>query len=144
MNNQRILDIFKQDGFRLMLHFLLHDALTLSLIAFAGLMTIEGLIPGFVSGHLNLAKVLFAITLLFFAFIGIGHTPIVAQAMADKEKSIPSSSGNASKWLLSGLLLWSSLLILNSLIKFPLYAIVIIFILTAIIGKLVYDEFFTK
>ncbi|MDD5083609.1 MAG: hypothetical protein PHT88_01550 [Candidatus Moranbacteria bacterium] len=136
MNIQRFTTIFKQDGFWLMLHFLLRDALALSLLAFAGLMTIEGLMPGFVSGHLNLAKVLFAIALLFFAFIGIGQQPAFAKATAWQ--------GKTSKWLITGLLFWSSLLILNSLIKFPLYAIVITFLLTAVIGKLLYDEFFTK
>jgi len=141
-NNTKIAIFFKQDGLWLALYFLLRDALVLSLFAFAGLMTIEGLIPGFVSGHLNLAKVLFVIALLFFAFIGIERTSAITQSLAVKEKSIPSSSGNASKWLLSALLLWSSLLVLNALIKFPFYAIVSIFVLTALIGKLLYDELF--
>lgn len=131
--DNKYLSFLHEDGFWLMLHALFRDALTLSLVAFAGLMTIEGLMPGFVSGHLNLAKVLVAIALLFFVLIGIGH-----------KKNISLGSGNVSKWLFIGLLLWSSLLILNALIKFPLYAIVIIFVFTGIIGKLVYDEFFEK
>jgi hypothetical protein len=142
MNNRQITDIFKQEGFWLMLHFLLRDALALSLLAFAGLMTAEGMLPGFVSVHLNLAKVLFGIALLFFAFIGVGHSPAVAQAMEGQRKNSAFRSGTVSKWLFYGLLLWSSLLTLNALLKFPLYAIVIIFISTGIIGKLVYDEFF--
>jgi hypothetical protein len=132
MNKHSIKNLLNQDGFWLMLHALLRDALTLSLLAFAGLMTIEGLIPGFVSGHLNLAKVIFVIALLFFAFTSIGRI-----------KNIPLQSGIISKGLSISLLLWSSLLILNTLIKFPLYAILIIFVLTALIAKLVYTEFFT-
>lgn len=131
--------IMKQEGFRLALHLLLRDALALSLLAFAGFMTLEGLIPGFVSGHLNLAKVLCGIALLFFAFKATSPAedpePSAAKASASQKTNTPS-------WFIVGLLLWSALLILNSLIKFPLYAIAIIFILTAIIGKLLYDEFF--
>lgn len=131
MDNKH-LSFLKEDGFWILLHKLLSDAITLSLLAFAGLMTIEGLMPGFISLHLNLAKVLIAIALLFFARMMIGHT---------KNMTLPHSH---SKWLTGGLLLWSSLLVINSLIKFPLYALVIITLFTAIIGKLLYSEFFGK
>jgi hypothetical protein len=137
-SKRRLASILNQDGFWLMLNFLLRDALVLSLFAFAGLMTVEGLMPGFASGHLNLAKVLFGIAILFFAYIGVNQqsTSLLRQPVDTTWRS------KTSKWLMIGLLLWSSLLILNSLIKFPLYAIVIIFLLTAVIGNLLYDEFF--
>lgn len=122
-----------------MLHSLLRDALVLSLLAFAGFMTLEGLIPGFISGHLNLAKVLFGIALLFFAFKATSPTEDMEPSAA---KASASQKANTPSWLIVGLLLWSSLLILNSLLKFPLYAIAIIFVLTTIIGKLLHDEFF--
>lgn len=141
MDNKH-LSFLHEDGFWLTLHALLYDALVLSLLAFAGLMTIEGLMPGFVSAHLNLAKVLFSIALLFFACISIGQQSAVAKAMMNRRKNISASSGNVSKWLIGFLLLWSSLLILNSLIKFPLWAIASIFLFTALIGKLLYKEFF--
>lgn len=133
-----------EDGFRLMLHALLRDALMLSLFAFAALMTIEGLMPGFVSGHLNLAKVLFTIALLLFAFLAMEKSIAIASEKKETAQKKPTSADRKerlSKWLLIGLASWSSILILNSLIKFPFYAIVIIFILTAAIGKLLYDEF---
>lgn len=127
--DNKFLSFLHEDGFWRMLHALLRDTLTLSLFAFAGLMSIEGLMPGFVTGHLNLAKVLFIIALLMFAFIAIGS-----------KRSIPVSKGNVPKWFIIGLITWSSLMILNSLIKFPFYAIVIIFLFTVSIGKLLYDE----
>ena len=130
--DNKYLTFLKEDGFWVMIHKLLSDTIALLLIAFAGLATVEGLIPGFISVHLNLAKVLIVIALLIFARIIIGHT---------KKIALPQST---SKWLLGGLMLWSSLLIVNALIRFPFYAIVIVFILTAIIGKLLYDEFFKK
>ena len=130
--NNKYLSFLKEDGFWIMMHKLLSDTIALLLIAFAGLVTVEGLIPGFVSPHLNLAKVLIAIALLIFLRVIIGHT-----------KNITLSESN-SKWLLGVLILWSSLLIVNSLFRFPSYAIGIVFIFTAIIGKLLYSEFFGK
>lgn len=131
--DNKFLTFLREDGFWHMVFALLYDTLILSLLAFAGLMTLEALIPGFISVHINLAKIVFGISLLLFAYAGIGYA-----------KNITLSSRVIPKWFKVILLLWSSLLILNALIKFPLYAIVIIFLLTAVIGKLLYDEFFMQ
>ena len=125
------LSILREKGLWLMLHALLSDAIVLVLVAFAGLMTLESLMPGFVSAHINLAKILFAIAVLFLAHFAVGHA-----------YHIPASEKRAPWWLLTILILWSSAIVISSLIKFPLYAIAIIFVFTAIIGKLLYDDFF--
>lgn len=120
-------------------HTLLRDALALSLLGFAGFMTLEGLIPGFVSEHLNLAKVILVIALLMAALIATA-------TMRDKKKSLPdeeaTNTKRASRWLLAVLIPWASVLLVNSLIKFPPYSIGIIFVSTAIIGILLYAELF--
>lgn len=130
MPNKNIFSFEHNLYFWMVVHRLIQDTITLALIAFAGLMTLDSVMPGFVSSHLNLAKVLFFIAILFFASFATGF------AKPEENPSEPKR-----QWITNSLVLWSSLLIINSLIKFPLYAIVIIFVTTLIIIKLFHQEF---
>jgi hypothetical protein len=112
---------------------LLTDALSLSLFAFAGFMTLEGLMPGFIIEHLNLTKVLFTIALVFLA----------REALSLRALAIPPEVSLRKHQIFFVFLCgWSLALLINSLLKFPLFAIVIIVFLTIFIGKLFFDEFF--
>lgn len=124
----------KETGFWLAVYALLQDALGLLLFGFAGLMTLEGLIPGLVSGHLSLAKLLFAITAILFLFILLGQKYFQQLSVAE--------SRPPKRWMILALLLWSCLLTVNALLTFPLSATAVILILTGIIVFLLHRLFF--
>ena len=130
MNNHTFLKPFHERGFWLMAHALLSDAVSLMLLVFVGFMTLEALIPGIITSHISMAKFLFVIIALLFAQIVIGQ-----------KHTITFTITKNNRWFIKALLFWSLLLILNALLKFPIYAIIIITLLTIAIVCLFYQLF---
>lgn len=108
---------------------LLTDGIFLALVGLIGLLTFDALLPGFVSSHLNFAKYIFLVGIAILAHQALMHH------FAFKEKT--SSNGRLFRIFLG---IWFVLLLLNSLIKFPLYAIAIIVMLTISIAYLLIKE----
>jgi hypothetical protein len=127
------LPLWQDRGFWLTAYALGHDLAVLLLFTFAALMTVDGLMPGFISSHLNFAKFLFGLAALLFLLIAIGRK---------EDVSFPVSKPR--KRLIGSLLAWSALLTINALLKFPPLASLVILILTAAIGRLLYQLFFTE
>lgn len=110
---------------------LLREVIFLALLGFFGLMLLEGIMPGFVSTHINFAKYIFSVGLLI-----IGHQTI------EKRFHIQENAPYYYKIFFWIALVVAGLLLLNSLLKFPFYAISIIFILTSAIAYMLKQEFF--
>jgi hypothetical protein len=118
-------------GFRLAAYALAYDAALLFLTGFAVLMVAEGLMPGFVSGRINLAKPLALFALLLFGMAAAGRT-----------WKISVSDRKPDRRLFAVLVLWSTLLVANSLLRFPAYAAAAILALTGTAGWLFYRILF--
>jgi hypothetical protein len=113
---------------------LLHDALAIMLLAFSMLLIIEGIIPGLVSSHLSLAKVVLVIILNLGAILWIGRS---FQITYDP----PTIKKNK---LLPVLVIGSFLLIGNSLLRFSLWENIIITLTTLLIIYHLYKMFFVS
>ncbi|EKE24913.1 MAG: hypothetical protein ACD_5C00357G0001 [uncultured bacterium] len=111
---------------------LLHDALFLALGTFTVMLIGEGLIPGFVSARISFSKVFISITLLLLAIIWLGKNLGITY-------ELPKIKGNK---LLPFLVLFSFLLIGNSMLHFALWANIIISLTTLLIFFLLYELIF--
>lgn len=118
--------------FLLITYKLLHDALLLFLMSFAGMLVIEGLLPGLVSSHLSLAKVAIAIFLILIAIVWIGSK---FQIIYDD----PSFKKNKLSPILT---VAAFLLIGNSLLKFAFWENIVITTITLFVFFLIYSLIF--
>lgn len=123
-------------NFLLVLHKLLNDTLLLLFLSFLGVLVVEGLIPGLISGHIGLSKFILLIILTAGGIIFLG----------DKlEITYPGPTLSLKTgWLLPSLTLFSFLLIGNSLLRFKFWENILITILTIIIFFFFYRIFFLE
>lgn len=140
MKNNPLFRLSQNNSFQRTVYAVLSDAIVLTIIGFAGLMTLEGILPGFVSTHLSLTKVSFVLAIFFIAHNALSRIPAVSSALQKN----PYPLLPRSRTILIFLVFWSFLLTINALLKFPLPVIVITVILTGMIGKFFYDEILTK
>jgi hypothetical protein len=126
--------IIKSKDFLLVTYKLLHDALFLVLATFALTLIAEGLLPGIISSHISMARIAILIFVLLGAIVWIGNKLEIVYD-APKIKS--------SKFL-PPLILFSFLLIGNSMLKFALWENIIITLTTLFIFFLFYNLFFSK
>lgn len=97
------------------LYKLLNDVLILLIISFALLLVSESLMPGLVSSHFSFTR----LTLIIFVVLGM----II---YLGKSNEISFETENKKTALLYGLIIFSILLIINSLLKFAWWEIVVI------------------
>ena len=117
----------------LVIYKLLHDALLLVLASFAGMLIVEGLLPGFVSSHISLDRVAISIFLILLAIVGIGNKFQI---------TYPTPKIKRSK-ILPLLILSAFLLIGNSMLKFALWQNISITLITLFIFFLIYEMIFS-
>lgn len=121
--------ILRDKNFHLLAYKLAHDALFLMLVVLAGMLVSEGILPGFISAHISFVKVIVVIfILLAFIFLlgmklGIAYTSFPMQ----KNKLVPL------------LLIFSFLLIGNSMLKFPFWENLLITLATLLVFFLFYQ-----
>lgn len=108
---------------------LLYDALLLALITFFGLLVAEGILPGFVSSHVSLARVAMFIVLLLGAIAALGGKLQITYAAPTikKNKLVPV------------LILLTFLMIGNSLLKFSFWENLVITISTIVLFLMLYQ-----
>ncbi len=111
------IDLWKETGSLALVWTLLFEVLVVGYIGFAGLYTLEVLLPTFITARLSLTKV------FFFLLLG---TSILAWLGAKLELDFPKESlwKSPSLWIT---ILWGVGLLLISLIKLPLWSIPIFF-----------------
>lgn len=113
---------------------LLHDALFLVLASFAAMLVADGLIPGFVSSHISFSKIVIVIVFILGSIAWIGSKfQITYDAPTIKKNK-----------LLPVFVLIGFLLIGNSMLKFDLWANIIITLVILLIFFLFYDLIFSE
>jgi hypothetical protein len=113
---------------------ILHDILLLILIAFAGILVADALLPGIISSKISFSKMTIALILTssLIAYLG-NHLQIsYAEEKINKSKILPI------------LILFSFLLIGNSLLKFTLWQNIMITIISLILFFLFYEILFAS
>lgn len=118
----------------LVIYKLLHDALALVLGSFVLMLFAEGLLPGIVSSHISMARIVVLLIFILGSIVWIGHKfDIVYDApKIRKNKIIPI------------LILFSFLLIGNSMLKFALWQNILITLITLSFFFLLYKQIFSS
>ena len=117
----------------ILMYKLFYDALSLALLSFAGVLVAEGLLPGLITSKISISKILIAIILILSVIIYLGKNLDITydQPKINKNK------------ILSSLVLFSFLLIGNSMLKFSLWENIIITLSTLLFFFLFYELLFT-
>ena len=128
---KNLLEKFQKNGYIHVLYALLVEIILLILLSFAGLFTLETILPGIISSRFVIGKLIIIVTpLLFFtAFLG--------RVLGISFSTVHSSS---LRILIIGGLLWTLGISILSLLAFPIWSIPIFLISFAAIGYLVYKE----
>ena len=113
---------------------LLHDALLILLLTLATSLIAEGLLPGIISGHISLARIVLVILFIlgFIVFIGQRFDLTYIAPAAKKNRLLPI------------LILFVFLLIGNSLLNFAFWQNMLITLTTIIIFYLFYKIIFAS
>ena len=111
---------------------LLYDLLLLLLLTFSGVLVAEGLLPGLVSSKISFNKITISVmaVLAMIAYLGKNLGITYSKTNINKNKSLPA------------LVLFSFLLIGNSLLKFTLWQNIIITVTTLLIFFELYEIIF--
>lgn len=120
-------------SFQLIAYKLLHDALFLSVISFAGMIVVEGVLPGLISSHIGLAKMAIIILILLTIIIWLGGKLQIAY----------HSEESCYRKLLPFITVFAFLLVGNSLLKFAFWENIIITTATLAIFFLMYIILFS-
>ncbi len=115
------------------LYKILNDILVLLLISYAMLLVSEGIMPGLVGAYLSFTK----LTLLVFAIMG-------ARIYLGKLNKISFELENKKTVLFYSLIIFSIILIINSLLKFTWIEIGIITIASLFLLYFLYNNFFIE
>lgn len=115
------------------LYKILNDILVLLLISYAMLLVSEGIMPGLVGAYLSFTK----LTLLVFAIMG-------AIIYLGKLNNISFELENKKTVLFYSLIIFSIILIINSLLKFTWIEIGIITIASLFLLYFLYNNFFIE
>lgn len=128
---KNLLEIFSKKGYAHVLYALLIEGILLILLSFAGLFTLETILPGIISTRFVIGKlIIVATTLLFFtAFLG---------RILNISFSIATS--RLQQGLIIGGLVWILGIAIISLLSFPLWSIPIFLIIFSLIGYFFYEE----
>lgn len=113
---------------------LLHDLLLLLLATFAATLVAEGLLPGLVSSKISFSKMTIALLLVLALIAYLGKNLNITYKNTkkiNKHKMLPA------------LVLFSFLLIGNSLLKFTLWENIVITLVTLLIFFQLYELIFT-
>jgi len=124
--------IVTDKNFVLLTYKLAHDALFLMLLALAGMLVSEGILPGFISAHISFVKVIVVIFILLSFIALLGHQLDIAftSSPMQKNKLVPL------------LLIFSFLLIGNSMLKFPFWENLLTTLATLLVFFLFYQLIF--
>ena len=115
------------------LYKILNDILALLLVSFALLLISEGVMPGLASAHMSFTR----LTLIIFAVLG-------AAIYLGKINGIGFEVSNKKTALFYGLIIFSVILIVNSMLKFDWWEIAAITIASIILLFYFYKNFFTE
>ena len=118
----------------LIIYKLLHDVLFLLLFSFLGIIVAEGALPGLITSHIGLAKIAIAIVLVLGIIVLIGS----------RFQIIYEKPGLRKNKLLPAFILFSFILIGNSLLKFALWENMIITVVTILVFLLLYQLIFSE
>ena len=113
---------------------LLHDALLLLLLSFVAILVAEGALPGLVSSHISLTRLVIIILIVLGAIIIIGRNFQISYEKPNIKKSR----------LLPVLILFAFLLIGNSLLKFAFWENLIMTLATLFLFFLFYQIIFDQ
>ncbi|KKP96325.1 MAG: hypothetical protein US25_C0074G0003 [Candidatus Moranbacteria bacterium GW2011_GWE1_36_7] len=113
---------------------LLHDLLLLMLVSFAGFLVIEGLLPGLLTSKISFSKIVIGIIIILASIVYLGKNFNITYQQA----KIHTSK------MLSGLVLFSFLLIGNSMLKFNFWENLVITLATLLILFLFYELIFSS
>lgn len=94
--------------FELLVYKLLNDALFLWLLVFAGMLVLEGVVPGYFSAHLSFTKIILVLFAILFSIIWLGKRNDISFEPHNRENIFKNKA-------LFFLLPISLLLIINSL-----------------------------
>lgn len=112
---------------------LLYDALFLFLFSLAMMLIAEGALPGLISDHISLLKIALAALIIMSAIVWLG-----------KNLQFTFESGTTKKSkLMPVLILFTFLLIGNSLLKFAFWENLVITTLTLIVLFILYNSIFS-
>ncbi len=110
---------------------LLIEGIVLLLLSFAGLFTLETILPGIISTRFIIGKLIIAATLLVFLTAFLGQMLGI---------SFPITPTRPLRFLLIGSLFWAFGIFTISLLSFPLWSIPIYLFSFAAIGYFAYKE----
>lgn len=113
---------------------LLHDALLLVLLAFLATLVADALLPGLITSKVSFSKITLILVITVSLIIYLGKTLSI---------SYPQIKINKNK-ILPALILFSFLLIGNSMLKFPFWENIIITLVTLLIFFLLYELIFSS
>lgn len=113
---------------------LLHDALLLVLLAFLATLVADALLPGLITSKVSFSKITLILVITVSLIIYLGKTLSISysQIKINKNKILPA------------LILFSFLLIGNSMLKFPFWENIIITLVTLLIFFLLYELIFSS
>lgn len=128
---KNVLDNFREKGYGHILYALLIETILLMLLSFAGLFTLETILPGLISGRFIIGKLIIVVTLLFFFTAFLGRYLSISFPMT-------ISSSLRALLIIGGL--WALGIIMISLLAFPTWSIPLFLISFATIGYIFWKE----
>lgn len=128
---KNVLDNFREKGYGHILYALLIETILLILFSFAGLFTLETILPGLISGRFIIGKLIIVVTLLFF------FTAFLGQYLGI---SFPMTISSSLRALLIIGGLWALGILTISLLAFPTWSIPLFLISFGLIGYFFWKE----
>ncbi len=125
------LDNFREKGYGHIFYALLVETILLMLLSFAGLFTLETILPGLISGRFIIGKLIIVVTLLFFFTALLGRYLGISFPMT-------ISSSLRALLIIGGL--WALGILTISLLAFPIWSIPLFLISFATIGYIFWKE----
>ncbi|MFZ1719948.1 MAG: hypothetical protein WAU28_01180 [Candidatus Moraniibacteriota bacterium] len=129
---KNVLDNFREKGYGHILYALLIETMLLILLSFAGLFTLETILPGLISGRFVIGKLIVVVTLLFFFTAFLGRSLGI---------SLPITISSSLRTLLILMGLWALGILTISLLAFPTWSIPIFLLSFGAIAYLTFKEF---
>lgn len=128
---KNLFEQFIDKGYGHILYALLIETILLILLSFAGLFTLETILPGLISGRFVIGKLIIIVTLLFFFTAFLGRLLGI---------SLPITISSSLRTLLILMGLWALGILTISLLAFPTWSIPILLISFGAIGYFFFRE----
>lgn len=128
----KLLEKLIKKGYGHILYALLIEAILLILLSFAGLFTLETILPGLISGRFVIGKLIIIATLLLFFMEYLGQKLDI---------SFPLISSRPPKIFSIGIGIWAIGILTLSLLAFPTWSIPIFLLSFGAIVHLTFKEF---